>query len=261
MTVAMTAPNRMSAGDPPTLPRGDAGGRLLWVDLGRSAALAGMILFHFVRDLEMFGWIAPGTTLTGGWALFARLVAASFLFLSGVSLVLAHRRGVRWRAWGRRLGTIGAAAALVSAATYALYPAQFIYFGILHAIAAASVIGVLLRPAPAGLLLAGALAIVVADAALGRGALAAPWLAWTGLAAPVRPSLDFIPLVPWLAAFLAGMAFAKGVRPVLRAPGRPPAGLWRRLAWPGRHSLAVYLIHQPVLYGLFWLAGALAATT
>ncbi len=42
---------------------------------------------------ELFGHLPPGTVaMPGGWAIFARLVAGSFLFLAGVSLVLAHGR-------------------------------------------------------------------------------------------------------------------------------------------------------------------------
>lgn len=56
------------------------------LDVLRSFALLGMIVFHFTRDLEMFGYLAQGTTLSGGWALFARSIAGSFLLLAGVSL-------------------------------------------------------------------------------------------------------------------------------------------------------------------------------
>lgn len=249
----MTAPNHTSAPHPPTAPPEGRAGRLLWVDLVRTMALAGMVVFHFARDLEFFGWAAPGTTLTGGWAVYARLVAGSFLFVSGVSFVLAHGRGFRARAWARRLAMIVAAAAVVTVATYAAFPAYFIYFGILHAIAVASVIAVALRGAPAWLLLAAALIILAADVAMGPGLLDAPWLAWTGLSHSVRPSFDFVPLVPWLAPFLAGMALARAVAPEALEPRWPKAFPVRRLVWAGQHSLAIYLIHQPVLFALFWL--------
>jgi uncharacterized membrane protein len=65
-----------------------------------------MIVFHAVKDMELFGVIAAGTTVTGGWAVFARCIAAGFLFLSGSSLVLAHARGFRAQAWARRVAMI-----------------------------------------------------------------------------------------------------------------------------------------------------------
>ena len=65
--------------------------RVQIVDQGRTVALIGMIVFHFARDLEMFGIWPPGATSTGIWYYLARLVAGSFLFLAGASLFLGHR--------------------------------------------------------------------------------------------------------------------------------------------------------------------------
>lgn len=232
--------------------------RLLWIDISRTIALFGMIVFHFVRDLEMFAIIESGMTTQGAWAIFARLVAGAFLFISGVSFVVAHQSGFRPRSWARRILMIGGSAAIVTLATYIAVPDQFIYFGILHAMAAASVIGVVTLSVPTSGLLLLAVFIVVADSLMTSGVFASPILAWTGLSSTHRPSLDFIPLIPWLSAFFAGMAFAKIV-PVTRfdvpmTPGR----LVNVLAWPGRHSLAIYLLHQPILLAVMWLVLAIA---
>lgn len=232
--------------------------RLVAVDWARGLALLGMAVFHFARDLEMFGLVPAGTTLQGGWAVFARTVAASFLALAGVSLWLAHGRGIRWRAFGRRLARIAAAAALVSVATFALFPDRFVYFGILHSIAVCSVIGLAFLRLPAGAILAAAAAVLAVPRLFRSDAFDAPWLWWTGLSPQVRPTLDFEPVFPWLAAFLAGLAAAKAAdrAGLLSALGRAAPGegrLSRALAWPGRHSLAVYLLHQPVLIALIWL--------
>lgn len=116
--------------------------RLVWLDLARSVALLAMIVFHFARDLEIFGYIDTGTTLRGGWALSARWIAGTFIVLSGISFVLAHGADMRWQAWARRVFQITFAAALVSAATYIAFPDQFVYFGILHLIAVSSILGV-----------------------------------------------------------------------------------------------------------------------
>lgn len=224
--------------------------RVGWVDLARVAALAGMVVFHFARDLEIFGLVPPGLTMRGGWALFARLVAGSFLLLSGVSLVLAHGAGLRRAAWRRRFAMIVGAAALVSVATYAAFPSRFVYFGILHSIAAASLIGLAFLRLPGwATALAGALVLVL-HLTLGRALFDSVWLSWTGLSAQLRPSLDFLPLVPWLAPFLFGMALARAVD--LRA--LPALQLPALITWISRHSLSVYLLHQPVLLGLIWLA-------
>ena len=227
-----------------------ATGRVGWIDLARVAALAGMVVFHTARDLEIFALVPAGLTMTGGWALFARIVAGSFLFLSGVSLVLAHGTGLRPGAWLRRMLRIVVAAALVSLATYAFDPRHFVYFGILQSIAAASVIGLAVLRLPAWGLALGGAAVWALHLTLGRAVFDSVWLAWTGLSRTVRPSLDFLPLVPWLAPFLFGMALARAVD-VRALPALPlPAAL----TWISRHSLLVYLLHQPVLLGLIWAA-------
>lgn len=228
------------------------GGRLLLLDIARTIALLGMIVFHFFKDLEVFGLIAPGTTLNGGWAIFARAIAGSFLFLSGVSLVLAHARGFRGKAWLRRVFLISGTACLVTVATYAVFPSQFVFYGILHALAVASVVGVPFLFAPVWVPLIGAALILIASEAVGRAVFASPWMAWTGLGMEVRASLDFIPIVPWMAPFLLGVALARIADPKRFEPTWPRWFPAQAVAWPGRHGLAVYLLHQPVLLAIVW---------
>lgn len=230
-------------------------GRIEAVDVARTVALLGMVVFHFARDLEDFGLIAAGTTVQGPWWYLARAVAGSFLFLAGVSLWLAHGQGIRWRPFLRRLLMLAAAAALVTLATRIAVPWGFVHFGILHSIAICSVIGLAFLRLPVALTLLAAAGAVALSRAGPFAAFDSPLLWWTGLAPGVRPSIDFEPVFPWLAPLLAGIALA-------RLAGR--AGFWdraaawrgpvlRALGWPGRHSLAIYLIHQPVLIGGLWL--------
>jgi uncharacterized membrane protein len=231
------------------------GRRIAALDIARSVALIGMATYHFTYDLEMFGYIPPGTAVSGGWAIFARVVAGSFLFLSGVSLYLAHGNGIRWGAFLRRLLVLALAAGVITAATRYAMPERFIFFGILHSIALAGVIGLGFLRLPAVVTLAVAVAVVLAKPYLQTGLFDAGPLAFLGLSTWHVRSVDFVPVFPWLAATLAGIGGAKLGAAV---------GVWDRLrgklghagrviGWPGRHSLAVYLIHQPVLIGCLWL--------
>lgn len=225
--------------------------RYLAVDLARTAALAGMVAFHFTYDLDAFGWIPPGTAVSGWFWYLARIVAGSFIYLAGLSLWLAHGRGIRWRAFWQRLARIGAAAALVSGITHFALPGLTIFYGVLHSIAVSSLVGLLFLRLPAMLTLAVAAGVFAlpylwADLAFGGA------LSWTGLS-PVRPmTADFEPFFPWFAPFLAGLATGRLLShfDLWRHLALPDTPLLRRLAWPGRHSLAIYLIHQPVLIGL-----------
>jgi uncharacterized membrane protein len=236
------------------------GGRLPAVDLARSAALLAMAVFHFVFDLELFGFVAPGTTMLPGWRWLAFLTAGSFLFLVGVSLWLGHGRGIRWRGFWRRLAMVAGAAALITAVTYVALPDAFIFFGILHCIAAASLIGLVALRLPAGVLIPAGLVVLALPNLARFPAFDAPWLWFTGLQATAVRAVDYVPLFPWLAPVLFGIAAA---RIMDRAGGWERLARWqapplaRALAWPGRHSLAVYLLHQPVLIALVWTAAQL----
>lgn len=235
-----------------------AEGRLIALDWLRSAAILAMVAFHFGRNFEVLGLVPPGTTFGGLWDLSARAIASSFLFLAGLSLWLGHGRGLRRGPYLRRLAMILAGAAVVSVATYVAVPLAWVRFGILHSIAAASLVGLLFLRLPWAVTLAVAVAVLWVGPMLKTPTLdGAIWL-WTGLGTQVPPMIDYEPLVPWLAPFFAGLAFgqAGGARLLRWGPDAP--GPWaRRLAWPGQHALSLYLIHQPVLIALIFGAAYL----
>lgn len=224
--------------------------RLPWLDAARGVALLGMILYHTVFDLELFGHLPRGTSLEVPWRPLAVAVAGGFIFLAGVSLVLAHGAGIRWRAFGRRFLKIAAAAALVSAATYLSDPGSFIFFGILHAIAAFSLLGLAALRLPVVGLLALAAGFATLGPVLTHPGFDHPALLWTGLSPRTPLTLDFEPLFPWAAPFLLGMAAGRALPARLRRETRARGAASRALQWAGQRSLAIYLLHQPVLIAL-----------
>ncbi|MCV6824817.1 MULTISPECIES: heparan-alpha-glucosaminide N-acetyltransferase [Halocynthiibacter] len=221
--------------------------RIPSIDIARTAALFAMIIYHFFWDLAALGFIAPDTMYASGWVWFAKCIAASFLFLAGFSLWLAHGENARWRPFWRRLGILALAAVLISVVTYFAFPNGWIRFGILHSIAASSLIGMLLLRSPS-LVLLGLIVLIYALNNVELVAFNAPLLIWTGLGTQIPYMLDYEPLIPWLAALLAGLLTAKLIAP--RLPLQTSAiKLPAFLVWPGRHSLMIYLLHQPILYG------------
>ncbi|MDP3896042.1 MAG: heparan-alpha-glucosaminide N-acetyltransferase, partial [Mesorhizobium sp.] len=155
--------------------------RIAWIDVARGVALVAMAVYHFTWDLEFFGYVDPGLTAVGGWKLFARGIASSFLVLVGVSLLLSHGAGVRWASFGRRFAMVLAAALAVSIATYLATPGSFIFFGILHEIAFASLAGLLFLRLPPLVTLAAAAAVIAAPFVFTSALFDAPWWWWTGL--------------------------------------------------------------------------------
>ena len=235
--------------------------RIEAIDIARGGALVAMAIYHFTWDLEFFGYTEPGMTAVGGWKLFARCIASSFLFLVGVGLFLAHRQGIRWRGFLRRLAMIAAAAAAISLATYVAVPGGFIFFGILHEIALASLLGLAFLRLPATFVLLTATLVIAAPHFLRSEFFDHPVWWWTGLSTFRPHSNDYVPVFPWFGAVLIGIAAAKlGVQLGLaeRLAGRT-FGVWSQpLILAGRHSLAFYLIHQPVLIACLWLFSQVA---
>jgi uncharacterized membrane protein len=210
-----------------------------------------MVIYHFTFDLGMFGFIDGSTPVTGFWAAFARSVAGSFLALAGFSLYLAHNSGMNWRGYWRRIGVLVGCAALITVATYFAMPEQFIFFGILHSIALASLLGVAFLRLPWAVTLVVAVMILALPQLYRDAVFHAPWLLWVGLAPGFPQTMDYEPMFPWFGAFLLGMAVAQMLLsrgPLARSVATP---LMARVTWPGRHSLVIYLVHQPVIIGLF----------
>lgn len=238
------------------------GGRVPAIDIARGIALIAMTIYHFSWDLELFGWLARGTLFQTQWVLFARVIATTFLFLAGVSLVLAHAEGIRWRPFWKRFAMVAAAAALISVATWLAFPDTFIFFGILHAIALFSLIGLAFLALPWQVTALAALLILGLGEPLRSAAFDHPALWWIGLAPTDPPSNDYVPLFPWLSATLLGIAAGhlgnrRGWLVRLRGKGDGER-LDQTLGFLGRNSLVYYLLHQPVLIALVWAVTTIA---
>lgn len=225
-------------------------------DLARGIALAAMALYHMVWDLGFLQLTASNLALAPPGKAAARMIAGSFLALVGIGLVLAHRRGMRWRPYLRRLATIAAAAGLITAATYAAFPESYIFFGILHAIALSSVLALPFLRAPLIVVAIAAAGALVAPLVLTSALFDRPALAWTGLGTEAPVTNDYVPIFPWFGMVLVGMIAARLAGPQLRdaavARWRATNPLSRALTWAGRHSLAIYLLHQPLLLGTLY---------
>jgi uncharacterized membrane protein len=151
---------------------------------------------------------------------------------------------------------VGGAAALITVATFIATPDAFIFFGILHSIALASVLGLAFLRLPWWVTGAAGLFVLLSRPWLQTPLLDASPFWWTGLSAIIPVSNDYVPVFPFFGMVLIGMAaaqlaHARGwlVRMALvKFDGLPG----RFLQFIGRHSLVYYLLHQPVMIGILF---------
>ena len=244
------------------------------VDALRGLGVALMVAHHFLWDLDHFG-LYPLPLEAPAWQAFARSVGSLFLFTSGLALAVSSSRFSRgtggyriaWRRSARRGMILLLWAGVISAVTRLVVPEAWVRFGILH------LLGVVKIIAPATLPLGrGNLGIGVALYGLGLalallpGRLSMPWVLMVGPDGAGLVMVDHYPLLPWSGAVWLGMGVGAALvrarerswdrsaterdRPRPRVESGKFLRMRDAMAWLGRHSLVIYLLHQPVLWGL-----------
>jgi len=231
--------------------------RIWEIDFLRGLAIILMVGYHLLFDLGEFAgvkrFLGFSTNLSStAWTIAQIFFAQLFVILSGTSSTLSRnniRRGLR----------LLAVSLLVSAATYVFDPTSAVFFGILQCLAISMLIyGAAFEKAGA--------AACAAWGALGAGLAAVlpvlkkaltirtDWLLPFGLPSPSFSSFDYFPLIPWFGIFLFGAALGKSVYASRRSllPWRPPKTF---VNWAGRHSLWIYILHQPIIMGVLYVLG------
>lgn len=235
------------------------GPRLAVVDVARGVAILAMIVYHAAFDLSANRLIAVDVIASWPWKVFARSIAGTFLLVVGISLVLATRNGLNARSFLRRLVILLVAAGLVSLATWWFDPPTFVFFGILHEIALASVLALPFLRLPLWLVTAAAVAVIALPFFYSADLFNLPALWWVGLSSEPPVTVDYVPVFPWFGVVLAGTVAGR----LLVAHGGSLAAwrgedrLSRLFKRAGRWSLVIYLVHQPLLVGAVSLYGAL----
>jgi uncharacterized membrane protein len=233
-------------------PRAMVAARVPAVDVLRAFAVVAMIGYHFAFDLRYYGVIRTDFEHDPVCLAARTAILSSFLLLAGVSLVLADRSGASPARFWRHVATIAACALLVSAGSYALFPRTYIWFGVLHAIALTLVVA---RPCVRRPALAAAIgvAVIAAGVLLSHRVFDSRALGWIGFMTAKPFTEDYVPLFPWAGVVFLGIALGhllarRDFAPVAALNGAP-----RWLGTLGRHTLLVYMAHQPVLLGALWL--------
>jgi len=227
--------------------------RLELPDALRGLAVLLMLVFHSAYDLNHFNLLSLDLLHSTFWPAFQKVIVTLFVGVAGISLALAALRGLNKPRFWRREALLVVSAGLVSAGSYWLFPTSWIFFGVLHFMALASVLALPF------------LRLGGWNTVLGSVAVLLPWwiheplfnaagLQWVGLGTAIANTKDYTPFLPWFGVMLFGVYIGNKfercswcVHPLPR---------WRGLAeimWLGKHSLVVYLAHQPLLMAFFWL--------
>jgi uncharacterized membrane protein len=227
------------------------------IDFLRGLSIILMVGYHLLFDLGEFGGVKKflgfSTDLSSAaWTAAQFFFAVLFVILSGISSTLSRnnvRRGLR----------LLAVSLAVTAVTYIFEPTSAVYFGILQCLAVSILIyGAAFKKAgPLACAAAGAIIIGLGRLlpVLMRGtAIRSDWLLAFGIHSPAFSSFDYFPLIPWLGVFLIGSALGKSVYASRRSliPLHLPGTL---INVAGRHSLLIYIIHQPVIMAVLYIMG------
>lgn len=208
------------------------------LDSLRGLTLFSMIAYHLCWDLVYLRGL-PWAWYNGFWAyIWQQSICCTFILLSGYCCQ-ASRHPIRRGA----ISFCGGAA--VSLVTLVVMPEEPVRFGVLTFLGTAALLTVPLRPLLARDVNHGYLGFAwVPLLRLPRGWYTNLATAGLGFPAPTFASSDYFALLPWLFLFWTGFYLYR-LRPEI--PALPDIRL-PGLSVISRHSLLLYLLHQPVLY-------------
>ena len=229
--------------------------RIWELDAFRGLCILGMLFVHICFDLLVFGILEPGTVTATIYTLLSQWGGILFFLISGICVTLGHhpiKRGLQVFGCGL----------LCTAATLGMYLAGImgrmiiIYFGVLHCLGICMLLWPVLRKSPTRLVIGlSVLCIGIGFWLRECRAEHYGWV-WLGIMPHGFITSDYYPILPNLGYFLAGIALGKTLyrhKESLFPRVNPQNPLIRFLSFFGTYSLPIYILHQPLIYGLFFL--------
>ena len=224
--------------------------RIWELDALRGVCILCVIVVHFLFDLSFFGGL--DLTLPAWYVFLQEYGGAIFVVLSGVCVTLGSksvRRGL----------IVFACGMLITAVTYGMYRLGMsgadvvVKFGVLHLLGVCMLVYPAFKKLPPAALAVLGLLIAVTGYAIRGVIVPQHWLFPLGLTYEGFTSSDYFPLFPQLGYFLIGAAIGKTAyreKKTLLPGSFQKTPVARFFCWCGRQSLFIYLLHQPIVYGL-----------
>ncbi|NLM12919.1 MAG: DUF1624 domain-containing protein [Epulopiscium sp.] len=211
--------------------------RIVEIDFFRGIAIILMMLFHFLYDLQVFYNINI-PSWNQFWYYEGKLSAILFMLLSGISCTLSKNNLKR----GFKVFLIGM---LLTIGSYILMPEEYIRFGILHLLGLSMILLHFIKVIPpvwTGIL---SVIIIILGSIMSLMTVNTWILSPLGLIHGKFNSMDYYPLFPWFGVFLIGTVIGRIVYKEKKSIFHKTYknGFFNFL---GRHSLFIYLIHQPI---------------
>jgi uncharacterized membrane protein len=231
--------------------------RIWEIDFLRGLSIILMVFYHVLYDLSELGGMR---TLLGikinlysvFWLGAQYFFAGLFIILCGISSTLSRNNK-------RRALKLLVVAVAITAVTIIYDSSSAIHFGILHCLGACILMYGLMfeKSGPWACAASGAIVFGL-SAALALAMRGVPvrfnWLLPLGITSASYTSLDYFPLLPWFGVYLAGAALGKSIysRKQSLLPKRLPETF---INAAGRHSLLIYVVHQPLIIAVLYTAG------
>jgi uncharacterized membrane protein len=217
------------------------------LDYLRGIAVISMIIYHFFLDLvKIFRKLPPVNRWV--WDIGTLYIAGTFLFVAGLAVVLRYNKVKDpWLSSEKQFYKVLFVSILLSIGSLFAPGEKIIVFGILQCIAFSILLGV-------PFLKWGDRAIYITLIPVFgygfyfelSGQLGELFNYVSGLMG--RGMLDFFPLIPWFGFYLVGILVGRNYK--IYGNLKEPMGSGF-VKWFGRHALWIYVVHQPILFGLF----------
>ena len=225
--------------------------RYLQLDFIRGVAILLMVVFHLCFDLNNFNFIDIDIyhRVDRDWFYFRMLILTLFISCVGISLALANEEKIDILNVVKRFIKLSFFSVLITVVSYITFPQTWIYFGVLHFITVASVMALLFVRLEWITLSLGILIVALFNLDI----INMYWLyepLKEALYLPVRAE-DLVPLTPWFGVVLIGIFIGKKRLFLFPLPSNK---FTEFIGLLGKHSLAIYLLHQPLFFGI--IAGA-----